>query len=73
MSTKAVAIIEQPAPTVVCAKQNQIEISFDERGNAELRQTCWPDEDQTIHISRDNIQTFLDALCDALGILSVRP
>jgi hypothetical protein len=73
MSTKAIAIIEQPAPTVLCAKQNQIEISFDEQGNAELRQTCWPDEDQVITIQRDNVETFLDALCDALGIPSVRP
>jgi hypothetical protein len=54
--------------TLLCAPQDKIEITFDDEGNASITQSCWPDEDQTIHISRDNIDDFIDRLTDALGI-----
>jgi hypothetical protein len=59
-----------PGVTVLCAQQDEIEISFDEDGDAIITQKRWPDEDQTIIISRENIDTFIDRLTDALGIPS---
>ncbi len=58
-------------PTLLCASQDKIEISFDEEGNATITQVCWPDEDQTILVSRDNIADFIDRLTDAIGIPSI--
>jgi hypothetical protein len=54
--------------TLLCAPQDKIEITFDDEGNAAITQSCWPEEDQTILISRDNIDDFIDRLTDALGI-----
>ncbi len=54
--------------TLLCASQDKIEIMFDGEGNAAITQSSWPDEDQTILISRDNISDFIDRLTDALGI-----
>jgi hypothetical protein len=54
----------------LCASQDKIEITFDDDGDAVITQTCWPDEGQTIIVSRDNIGTFIDNLTDALGIPS---
>lgn len=76
MSGSEIAVIQpttnQPSePTVLCGRQDQIEIAFDGHGNAEIIQTVWPDENQVIRISRENISNFLDRLCDALGILSI--
>jgi hypothetical protein len=76
MSGSEIAVIQpttnQPSEsTVLCGQQNQIEIVFDAQGNAELIQSAWPDENQVIRISRENIANFLDRLCDAFGILSV--
>jgi hypothetical protein len=58
-------------PTLLCASQDKIEIVFDDEGNASITQTRWPDEDQTIVVSRDNLSDFLDRLCDALGVPSM--
>jgi hypothetical protein len=58
-------------PTLLCASQDKIEIVFDDEGNAAIIQSSWPDEDQTILISRDNIPDFIDRLTDALGIPSI--
>ena len=55
------------SPTLLCASQDKIEIVFDDQGNASITQTRWPDEDQTIVVSRDNIEHFIDRLTDALG------
>ena len=55
---------------VLCASQDKIEITFDDDGDAIITQTRWPDEDQIIIVSRDNIETFVDKLTDALGIPS---
>jgi hypothetical protein len=76
MSGRDIAVIQpttnQPsAPTLLCAPQDKIEIVFDAEGNAELIQSAWPDENQVIRISRDNICDFLDRLTDALGIPSI--
>ncbi len=57
--------------TVLCASQDKIEITFDDDGDAIIAQTRWPDEDQAIIISRDNIARFIDNLTDALGIGSI--
>ena len=63
--------IPPSAKTVLCGQQDQIEIAFDDQGNAEITQTAWPDENQVIRISRENISGFLDRLCDAFGIPSI--
>jgi hypothetical protein len=57
--------------TLLCAPQDKITIAFDDEGNAAITQTRWPDEDQTIIVSRDNIANFIDRLTDALGIPSI--
>jgi hypothetical protein len=53
---------------MLCAPQDGISITFDEDGGATIKQERWPDEDVEITIHRDNVQTFLDKLCDALGV-----
>jgi hypothetical protein len=55
---------------VLCARQDKIEIAFNDDGDAVITQTSWPDEDQIIIVSHDNIETFIDKLTDALGIPS---
>jgi hypothetical protein len=60
--------VKRAGGTLLCAPQDKIEITFDDEGNASITQSCWPDEDQTILISRDNIDDFIDRLTDALGI-----
>lgn len=56
--------------TVLCAEQSKITVEFDEHGNALLRQSEWPEDDDVILIRRDNIPDFIDRLTDALGIPS---
>jgi len=55
---------------VLCAEQSKITVEFDEHGNALLRQSEWPEDDDVILIRRDNIPDFIDRLTDALGIPS---
>jgi hypothetical protein len=74
MSGNEIVVIqpnEPSAPTVLCARQDQIEITIDDLGHAEIIQTNWPDENQVIRISRENISNFLDRLCDVFGVLSI--
>jgi hypothetical protein len=54
--------------TVLCAEQSKITIEFDEEGNAILRQSDWQEDDAVILIRRENLDTFIDKLTDALGI-----
>jgi hypothetical protein len=68
MSSTALVAIAAPASKILCAEQGEIRIEFDDAGNASIVQKNWPDEDSAIHISRDNIQTFLDGVCDAFGV-----
>jgi len=68
-------IVTSPVTTsdgvmVLCPQQSKITIEFDEHGNAILRQSEWPDDDDVILIQRDNIPDFIDKLTDALGIPS---
>ena len=71
MSGTELALIQPSAPKILCAQQGEIRIEFDDDGNASLIQKNWPDEDSVIHISRDNLETFLDGVCDAFGVLSI--
>jgi hypothetical protein len=57
--------------TLLCAPQAQIDIGFNDRGDALLTQKSWPDDDRTIIIAQDNIGAFIDRLTDALGIPSI--
>jgi hypothetical protein len=68
MSDTALVAIPTPAPKILCAEQNEIRIEFDDDGNASIIQTNWPDEESVIRVSRDNIQTFLDGVCNAFGV-----
>jgi hypothetical protein len=56
---------------VLLYEQLEIKIAFNERGNLILRQSSWPDEDAVIVVNRGNIDAFIDALTDAVGIPSV--
>jgi hypothetical protein len=55
---------------VLCDRQDKIEITFNDDGDAIITQSSWPDEDHIIIVSHDNIETFIDKLTDALGIPS---
>jgi hypothetical protein len=68
MNSTALVAIPTPAPRILCAQQGEIRIEFDDGGNASIIQRNWPDEDSVIRISRDNIQTFLDGVCDVFGV-----
>jgi hypothetical protein len=56
--------------TLLCPAQWEVTIHFNEEGDAVLRQTNWPEDDDTIIVRRDNIAVFIDKLTDALGIPS---
>ena len=55
---------------VVCPEQLKIEVAFDENGDMRLSQSNWPEEDSVILVSKGNLDQFIDAMCDALGIPS---
>jgi hypothetical protein len=57
--------------TLLCAPQAQIDIGFNDRGDALITQKSWPDDDATIVVARENIGEFIDRLTDALGIPSI--
>jgi hypothetical protein len=71
MSSTALVALIPPTPKILCARQGEIQIEFDDDGNASLIQKNWPDEDSVIHIARDNLQTFLDGICDSFGVASM--
>lgn len=71
MTSTALVAIPAPAPKILCAQQGEIRIEFDDDGNASIIQKNWPDEDVTIRIARENIDSFIDHLTDALGIPSI--
>jgi hypothetical protein len=53
--------------------QKEITIQFrDDTGEWVLKQKNWPDDDGVIWINEEHMQVFLDALCDRLGIASMR-
>ncbi|MBR1246151.1 hypothetical protein JQ609_04305 [Bradyrhizobium sp. AUGA SZCCT0169] len=62
---------EDEGVTVLCPRQLEITVHFNEDADAVLRQANWPDDDDTIIIRRDNVPDFIDRLTDALGIPSI--
>jgi hypothetical protein len=53
--------------------QREITIQFrDNTGEWVIKQKNWPDDDGEIWINEEHMQAFLDALCDRLGIGSIR-
>jgi hypothetical protein len=68
MSSTALVAIPAPTPKILCAQQGEIRIEFDDDGNASIIQKNWPDEDSVIRVAHDNLQTFLDGICDAFGV-----
>jgi hypothetical protein len=56
---------------VLCARQHEITVHFNEAGDLVLIQSAWLDDDVAIVISRANIPDFIDRLTDALGIPSI--
>jgi hypothetical protein len=68
VSSTELTVIPAPAPKILCAQQSEIRIEFDDHGNVSVIQRNWLAEDDVIYIASDNVQTFLDALCDAFGV-----
>jgi hypothetical protein len=53
--------------------QREVTIQFDDgTGEWVFKQKNWPDDDGAIYINEEHMQAFLDALCDRLGIGSIR-
>jgi hypothetical protein len=53
--------------------QREITIQFrDDTGEWVIKQKNWPDDDGVVWINEEHMQAFLDALCDRLGIGSIR-
>jgi hypothetical protein len=53
--------------------QREVTIQFDDStGEWIIKQKNWPDDDDAIYINEEHVQVFLDALCDRLGIASIR-
>jgi hypothetical protein len=59
---------DDPDPHVL-AGQHQIEIYFNKDGGLVLKQLNWPDEDSFIIVAAPYKGTFLDKLCDVLGVM----
>jgi len=55
--------------SVVLPQQSAMAVYQNLDGDLVIRQQQWPDEDVRIVIKRGNEQRFLDALCDALGVM----
>lgn len=54
-------------------RQREITIQFrDDTGHWVIKQKNWPDDDAEIWINEEHMTVFLDALCDRLGVGSVR-
>jgi hypothetical protein len=68
MSSTELTVVPPPPPKILCQQQGEIRIEFDDNGNVSIVQRNWLAEDDIIFIASDNVQTFLDALCDALGV-----
>ena len=53
--------------------QREITIQFrDVTGHWVIKQKNWPDDDGEIWIAEEHMQAFLDALCDRIGIPTLR-
>lgn len=62
---------QQREEICLVARQNSVLARRDEFGNLLLVQESWPDEESVILIHRDYEESFLDALCDLMGVPSV--
>jgi hypothetical protein len=69
-STLASSVATQPKMEVLLAAQSLIEFKIDEHGGLLLKQSCWPNEDQTIYVNADYLDTFIDRLTDVCGVPS---
>jgi hypothetical protein len=56
---------------VVLAAQAEISVDFNNDGDLLIRERDWPNDDVTILIRRENVGTFVDRLCDVIGIPGV--
>jgi hypothetical protein len=53
--------------------QREVTIQFDDStGEWVIKQKNWPDDDGAIYINEEHMPAFRDALCDRLGIGSIR-
>lgn len=52
-------------------QQSEIAMRLNRDGSASIRQREWPDDDPTIEIQKENLQQFLDGVCDVLGVPSL--
>jgi hypothetical protein len=70
---EAAKIDESNGEQTMVRAQKEITIQFcDDTGEWVIKQKNWPDDDGEICINEEHIQDFLDALCDRLGIASIR-
>jgi hypothetical protein len=56
---------------VVIREQPETAIYFNLAGGLVIRQRKWPDDDAWVYINRELIQSFIDKLCDVVGIPSL--
>ena len=71
--TEAAAQDEANGEQTIVRAQREVTIQFDDStGDWVLKQKNWPDDDGVIWINEEHMQVFLDALCDRLGIGSIR-
>ena len=54
--------------TVALREQRETAIYWNSYGNLVIRQRAWPDDDPFVVISANNVQDFIDRLCDMAGI-----
>lgn len=70
---KAAAEDQANEEQMMVPRQSEITIQFrDDTGHWVIKQKNWPDDDAEIWINEEHMQAFLDALCDRLGIGSIR-
>ena len=62
-------VTDRDAETVtLLRRQLEIRIDYNAAGDLLLIQESWPDDDAVIIVVRENVHTFIDRLCDAVGI-----
>ena len=62
-------VTDRDAETVtLLRRQLEIRIDYNAAGDLLLIQESWPDDDAVIIVVRENVHTFIDRPCDAVGI-----
>jgi hypothetical protein len=70
---KAAAEDDANGEQTMIRSQREVTIQFDDStGEWVIKQKNWPDDDGAICINEEHMPAFLDALCDRLGIASIR-